>query len=300
MGLPRLIFVTGKGGAGKSTLSAALAAALAGRGRRCLLASLDGRLSAARMLELKEGGDPLNKTSPGGAPEILALSRRTELEAFIERIVPLRAISNRMLKSRTFGYVTSAVPGLEAFLLMERLRAVAGDAALNDYYVVADAPASGSALEMLAVAAGVKGLAPLGTLNRLAAGVEALITDPRRFGVALAATPADLAVREALATAGRLKELGIARVVVMLNGTVEALFEPAEIGALRKLNGHHELAARRRELARRTDAARKKLRAAGLEAIELPMLFRAELRQRDLLGLARQLGDALLSDEARA
>ncbi|HUY18986.1 MAG TPA: ArsA-related P-loop ATPase [Candidatus Binataceae bacterium] len=300
MALPRLIFVTGKGGTGKSTLSAALAAALAGRGRRSLLASLDGRRSAARMLEPEEGGDPRKNTSPGGAPEILTLSRRAELEAFIERIVPLRAISNRMLKSRTFGYVTSAVPGLEAFLLMERLRAVAGDAALNDYYVVADAPASGNALEMLAVAAGVKGLAPRGTLNRLASGVEALITDPRRFGVALAATPADLAVREALATAGRLKELGIARVIVMLNCTVEALFETAEIEALRKLNGHHELAARRRELARRTDAARRKLRAAGLEAIELPMLFRAELHRRDLLSLARRLGDALLSDEAGA
>lgn len=298
MGLPRLIFVTGKGGTGKSTLAAALALALARNGRRCLIASLDGRLSAARMLDLDEAGEPREKGPLGANPEMLALSRRAELEAFIGRIVPMRAIANRMLKSRTFGYVTAAVPGLEAFLLMERLRVAAGDAALNDYYVVADAPASGNALEMLAVAEGVKRLAPLGTLNRIAAGVEALIADPHRFGVAVTATPDDLAVREALDTARRLKELHVARTVALLNCAVDALFEPGEIEALRKLDGHHELAARRRELARRTGAARHKLRASGLEAIELPMLFRAELHHRDLLSLADRLTDALLVDEA--
>lgn len=299
MGLPRLIFVTGKGGTGKSTLSAALAVALARRARRCLLASLDGRLSAARMLELEETGEPRKKAPPGDAPEILALSRRAELEGFIERIVPMRAIANRMLGSRTFGYVTGAVPGLEAFLLMERLRSLAGDAALNDYYVVADAPASGSALEMLAVAAGVKGLAPLGTLSRLASGIEALIADQRRFGVMVTVTPEDLAVREALDTARRLKELRIGRVVALLNCAVDPLFEPGEIEVLRKLNGHHELAARRRELARRTEASRHKLQAADLAVIEVPMLFRTELHKRDLLSLAHRLGDALLVDEVR-
>jgi arsenite/tail-anchored protein-transporting ATPase len=299
MGLPRLIFVTGKGGTGKSTLSAALAAALARSGRRCLLTSLDGDSSAARMLGIEDPREPSARPPTGGAPEVLAISRRAELEAFIGRIVPMRAIANRMLKSRTFGYVTAAVPGLEAFLLMDRLRVVAGDAALNDYYVVADAPATGNALEMLAVAEGVKGLAPLGTLNRLASGVEALLADARRFGVIVTATPEDFAVREALDTVRRLKQLRIGRVVAMLNGAVDDLFEAGEIAMLRKLDGHRELAARRRDLARRTDAARHRLRAARLKVIELPMLFRAELHQRDLSSLAQRLTDTLLADEAR-
>ncbi|HTW90035.1 MAG TPA: ArsA-related P-loop ATPase [Candidatus Binataceae bacterium] len=297
MGLPRLIFVTGKGGTGKSTLTAALALTLAGNGRRCLIASLDGRLSAARMLDLDETGEPREKGSLGAGPEVLALSRRAELESFIGRLVPMPAIANRMLKSRTFDYVAAAVPGLEAFLLMERLRVAAGDAALKNYYVVADAPASGNALELLAVAEGVKRLAPFGTLNRLAAGVESFIADPHRFGVAVTATPDELAVREALDTARRLKELQVAQTVAILNCTVDALFEPGELAALRKLEDHHELAARRRELARRTGAARHKLRASELEVIELPMLFRAELDQRDLLSLADRLNDALRVDE---
>jgi anion-transporting ArsA/GET3 family ATPase len=298
MGLPRLIFVTGKGGTGKSTIAAALALALAQR-ERCLLASLDGRPSAAQMLDLGQGREPVARHARR-VPEPLMLDRRAELEAFIGRIVPMRAIANRMLRSRTFGYVTAAVPGLEAFLLMERMRTIAGDAALNNYHVVADGPASGNALEMLSVAGGVRGLAPLGTLNRIANGVEALLTDSRRFGVVVTATPDELSVLEALDIARRLDELRIARIAMLLNCAVDSMFEASELEALRKLDGHHQLAVRRRELARRTDAARRRLKSAGVDVIELPMLFRAELHGRELSSLARRLGDTILADEAAA
>ena len=149
MKLPRVLFVTGKGGTGKSTVAAALALALSGR---CptTLADLDRRLSAAALL----GVIPDNSTAVKvtDSLDVIALTPRAELEAFIERIVPIRAISRRMLRSRTFGYVTAALPGLEAFLLLERLRIMAGDAALEDRYLVIDAPASGSAIESVGIA----------------------------------------------------------------------------------------------------------------------------------------------------
>ncbi|MBF6569545.1 MAG: hypothetical protein IVW54_11805 [Candidatus Binataceae bacterium] len=289
MGLSRLIFVTGKGGTGKSTLSAALAVALTRRHGRCALTDLGGQLSAARMIGLAGRPDLPNPPTFAGAPEVLAISRRTELEAFIKRIVPLTSISNRMLKSRTFGYVTAAVPGLEAFLLMERLRMMAGDAALKNYYVVADGPASGNAIEMLSVAAGLREMAPLGKLNRLASGVEELTADANRFGVVITATPEELAVREALECAHRLAQLRITRTIMLLNCAVAPLFTTPEIGRLRKLDGHRELAARRRELADRTDEARLKLKQTGLPLIESPMLFRTELQVDDIISLATEL-----------
>ena len=82
--------------------------------------------------------------------------------------------------------------------MLERLRILAGDAALMDRYGVIDAPASGAALELLAVAAGIKRLAPAGTLNRLAHAVESFLRDPHQFGVMLTVTPEDLALREAI------------------------------------------------------------------------------------------------------
>src|ERR1700683_5358636 len=189
--LPRVWFVTGKGGTGKSTVAAAIALALSSR-RPTTLADLDRRLSAATAL----GATPRDSTAVkvSDTLDVIAMAPRTELEAFIERIVPIRAISPRMLRSRTFGYVTAALPGLEAFLLLERLRIMAGDAALEDRYVVIDAPASGTAVEMLSVSSGVKGLAPAGTLNRLADSIDIFLADPTRLRVVITKTPEHLAV----------------------------------------------------------------------------------------------------------
>src|SRR5579885_1587605 len=203
MKLSRVFFITGKGGTGKSTVAAALALALSRR-RPTTLADLDGRLAAADIVGAALGDSASARVSD--SLEVVALSQRAELHSFIKRIVPVSAISERMLRSRTFGYVTAALPGLEAFLLLERLRIMAGEAALEDRRVVIDAPASGTAVELLAVASGVKGIAPAGTLNRLAAEVEEFLADPNRFGVVVTVTPEKMALHEAIETAQLLRD----------------------------------------------------------------------------------------------
>jgi arsenite-transporting ATPase len=291
MTTPRLIFVTGKGGTGKSTVAAALALALSRR-RPTTLAELDRRLSAAAALGAIPRGDAPVAVSE--TLEVVALSPRAELEAFIRRIVPVAAISRRMLRSTTFAYVTAALPGLEAFLMLERLRIMAGDAALFDRQVVVDAPASGTALELLSVAAGIKRLAPAGTLNRLALEVENFLRDPHRFGAVLTVTPEELALREALETAAALRaQLGIASLMAVINRSPERLFERDELDALAALPAH-ALLARRREAERRfAHHARRRLTAAGVEALEIPMIYRRAMGAAELAVLAGTLAPAL-------
>lgn len=297
MSLPRLIFVTGKGGTGKSTVAAALAIALARRGGATLV-DLDERRPAARMLERPEdeNRDPIAERL-----EFAALTPRAELEAFVERIVPLRAISRRMLKSRTFGYVTAALPGLEAFLMMERLRLMAGDAALGDRHVVVDGPAGGSALELLAVADGVKQLAPIGTLNRLAREVEEFIQDPNRFGAIVTLWPEELALREALEAVASMRErTGVRWVEAVLNGVTDELFDTAEMVWMRahnngkhgSLSKHLAMAERRVASAEFAKRARRELAQAGIEVVALPMLFRRILARAEVELLADGLSAA--------
>jgi arsenite-transporting ATPase len=287
----RLTFVTGKGGTGKSTIAAALAQMLSQR-RATTLADLDRRLTAAAMLGAMPRGSapaPVSDTL-----EILALSPRAELEAFIRRIVPVAAISRRMLGSSTFAYVTAALPGLEAFLMLERLRILAGDAALMDRYVVIDAPASGTALELLAVAAGIKRLAPTGTLNRLAHAVESFLRDPHQFSVMLTVTPEELALREAIETAAALREqVGIASITAVVNRTPAALFDRDDLDALGALPAHAELARRREAERRFAHAARRRLTAAGIDAIELSMMYRRAMGAAEVTALASELAPAL-------
>ncbi len=295
MVLPRLIFITGKGGTGKSTIAAALAVTLSRR-HPTILADLDRRLSAARILGAQITLNGARSTQPGENLEVIALSPRTELEAFIERIVPLKVISHRMLKSRTFGYVTAALPGLEAFLMLERLREMAGRAALANRYVVIDAPATGNALELLSVARGVRGIAPIGTLNNLAAEVERFLGDPNRFGIVLTLTPEELALREAIEAAAALGgDLGIHRVAAILSGVPDALFDSGELAADAAPRAHARLAMRRVEAAAGAARARRKLEHAGLNVIELPMLFAPAIGLKEINQLCGKLEAELLA-----
>ncbi len=292
MKLPRVLFVTGNGGTGKSTVAAAIALALSGR-RPTTLADLDGRMSAAAAL----GATPRDcaAVKVTDSLDVIAMAPRTELEAFIERIVPIRAISRRMLRSRTFGYVTAALPGLEAFLLLERLRIMAGDAALEDRYVVIDAPASGSAVEMLSVSSGVKGLAPAGTLNRLADSIDIFLADPTRFGAVITTTPEHLAIGEALETAATLRDrLGIVTVAVIMNCVPDLLFDTAELAAMSALDGHARLAIRRNAAHEQAALAAPRFAAAGLTTVGLPMMFTPAIGLAEIEKLRRALEAGLV------
>jgi arsenite-transporting ATPase len=292
MKLPRVLFVTGKGGTGKSTVAAAIALALSRR-RPTTLADLDGRMSAAAALGATPRDSAAVKVTD--SLDLIAMASRTELEAFIERIVPIRAISRRMLRSRTFGYVTAALPGLEAFLLLERLRIMAGDSALEDRYVVIDAPASGSAVEMLSVSSGVKGLASAGTLNRLADSIDIFLADPTRFGAVITTTPEHLAIGEALETAATLRDrLGIVTVAVIMNRVPDLLFDTAELAAISALDGHARLAIRRNAAHEQAALAAPRFAAAGLTTVGLPMMFTPAIGRAEMEHLRRALEAGLL------
>jgi anion-transporting ArsA/GET3 family ATPase len=193
-----------------------------------------------------------------------------------------------MLRSRTFGLVTAALPGLEAFLMLERIRLLA----VEDYpdrTIVIDAAATGSALEMLSVADGVKQIAPFGTLNRLASGVEELLQDASRFAVLLTLHAEELALREALMVVPAITALGIRCAGAVVNGATSALFSAEEIARLHGLEGHRRLAEARSTAAAGVARAKRELRRAGLEVVALPTLFRPTLAQAELEILADTL-----------
>jgi hypothetical protein len=296
MALARLILVTGKGGTGKSAVAAALALCLARR-RPTVLVDLDQRMWAARML----GIEPAEARPDNNVPqdnsvaaianlETISLSAATELEAFIERIVPIKAVARRMLRSRTFGYVSAALPGLEAFLMLERLRIVAGRAALEDRYAVVDAPATGSALELLSVPGALRQIAPLGTLNRLAANAESFIADASRFAVILTLRPQELALRETLEASDVLRgRLNVSITAAALNCVPHPLFNKSEIDALGAHPGYQRLAQWRDSAGGFAARARREASRAGLSVVELPMLFSPAMGRAELEELSRAL-----------
>ncbi len=287
--LPRVIFVTGKGGTGKSTVAAALALALARHGPVTLI-DLDRRRSAIKAVS----AIPDAARCVDHPVEMLALTAQGELEAFIERIMPLKMIARRMLQSRTFGFVTTALPGLEAFLILERIRILANEAAA-DRFIVVDAPATGGALELLKVPAGVQRLAPIGTLHRLAAEVEQFIQAAARFGVLLTTRAEELALREAIDASAALSALGVGCIAAVLNECETALFAEEDLAKLTGLDGHLRLAQARRHAADSAVQARRQLHHAGLHPLTLPMLYCPALTAAEFEVLANNLDEGLFA-----
>jgi arsenite-transporting ATPase len=285
MKLPQVLFVTGKGGTGKSTVAAALAIAI---GRRHPVTLLDlTRREPVIDLEGAAG-------AKGAGPERIVLTARAELESFIQRLVPLKTIARRMLRSRTFGFVTTALPGLEAFLLLERLRLLAVSAERDRRFVV-DAPGTGSALELLSVAGGIARIAPAGTLNRLAREVGDFLCAGDRFGVILTTQAEALSIRETIEAAAAIGKLGMQIRATVLNRVVTVLFSAAEIAKLAGLTDHLRLAERHRAAANAATQARRDLAAAGLDSVVLPMLYRREIARAELHKLAEILDRGLNS-----
>src|SRR5579875_3583868 len=272
MNWPRLTLVIGKGGSGKSAVAAALAMGLA-RSRPTLLAGLDRRGSAARLLDVSLNADQTATIADGLTAALL--HGRHELERFIRRLVPIQTISDRLVSSRSFGYVAAALPGLESFVLLHRFSSLAWEAARDDHYVVVDGLSTGNSLELLSIAFGMRNLASTGTLIRLAIDLEGFIADSERFGVAVVMRPQTLAVREALEAVDVLRErLHVANVTAVLNAVPPSLFRPQELEALTRIDpAHLRLVTQRLELDQALDRARRKLRTAKLPAVELPMLF---------------------------
>src|SRR6185295_7681555 len=180
----RLVFVTGKGGVGKTAVTLALAVAAARAGKRVLTVEVNpyGRL-----------GEYLGGTTLGPEPtEVLpgvsgaCIVPTIVLEEFALRILRIRALARRLLESQTFRVVAAAAPGIEDFLTLVR---VAGweDARVGLQrrrhqfdLVVVDAPATGHSVPLLATPAALLKMLPFGPLAGTARQLALLIGDPER------------------------------------------------------------------------------------------------------------------------
>ncbi len=212
----RLVVVTGKGGTGKTTVAAAVAVAAAQRGRRTLLAEVEGRQGLAGLFDRRPLGYRETRLTDG--VNGLAVDPEAALREYLGRygFAPLaRLLSWAKLTS----FITAAAPGLGDVLLVGKVWEAAtrrkGQRLTYDL-VVLDAPPTGRVVPFLRAPETVAELARFGLLRHQADRVKDLLDDPERTGVLLTCLPEELPVTETLeaAVALRAAELPLAAVVV--------------------------------------------------------------------------------------
>lgn len=264
--LPPIVFVLGKGGVGRSTVAAALAAGFATRGERVTLAQWTVEDAISPWFGLAPAGFTAQAIAPGLVTKNFTLEASFE-EYFVDHLKS-RAFYRAVIANRHVRRVMTAVPGLAELMFLGNAMAMIEIERSADRVIV-DAPAMGHGASLFAMPRITRSLGLAGLLAVECERVAAMLGDRTRSAVVVTTTPDELAVEETLEFWPRIeRELGRPPAALAINFSVAPLGElPADPHAcawFRALAAPSELAMLYRHLAHR--AARERLLADRLAA----------------------------------
>jgi anion-transporting ArsA/GET3 family ATPase len=219
----RVIIVAGKGGVGKSTVSAALARTAARAGLSTLIVEIEGKSGLGAAFGR---GDPLTYDevvlSPGGGPNGAADVRARTLtpdDALLEYLADhgMRRVSKRLVQTGALDVVATAVPGIKDILVLGKIKQLERSSPAD--LIIVDAPAAGHAVTFLTSASGLLDAVRVGPIRAQAQDVVDLLSDPARCQVLLVTLPEETPVNEVVDTAFKLEDrVGVALGGVVVNG----------------------------------------------------------------------------------
>ncbi len=206
------MIVAGKGGVGKTTVTAALATAAARAGTSVLIIEVEGKSGISAALGLPNLEYEEQEARPG-----LRARTLTPDQALLEYLEDrgLRRVSKQLVRSGALDVVATAVPGMKDILVLGKVKQLerAGVADL----IIIDAPAAGHAITFLLSARGLLDAVRVGPVRKQAEDVLEMLSDPKRCRVMLVTLPEETPVNELVDTAFALEDrvgLKLAPVVV--------------------------------------------------------------------------------------
>jgi anion-transporting ArsA/GET3 family ATPase len=202
---PRILLVTGKGGVGKTTVSAALATAFAARGERVVIVETSGaRVVPGLFGTSTEGYEP---ASVARGIHTISVTPRAALEDYVVQQIKIRRLYKLVFENRIMGPFIDAVPGLHDALqlgkVMDLERETLRGGPVWDRIIV-DAPATGHGLTMLDAARAMMDMTRAGPMYEGLKQVHDVLDDPTKTGLVLVALPEEMPVNETLDLWGRL------------------------------------------------------------------------------------------------
>jgi len=304
----RVVIVAGKGGVGKTTVTAALAVAAARTGMSVLIVEVEGKSGLAAAFDrpaLTYEETPLDDG-------ILARTLTSDA-ALIDYLEShgMKRISKRLAASGALDVVATAVPGMKDILVLGKVKSLEQTASAD--LIILDAPAAGHAITFLLSARGLIDAVRVGPVHKQAQDVVELLSDPQRCQVMLVTIPEETPVNELVDTAFAIEDrAGVALGPVVVNGcydapafsatesTAEAI--AADAVALDRFVSPreaedlaHAAAFRAARYAIQQEQASRLAERLPLPQIRLPFLFSAALGRREIHHLADALSAGIES-----
>jgi len=220
----RLLVVAGKGGVGKTTVTAVLARAAAESGLRVLVIDVEGKAGLAGLL----GGDPqeplpydevtlVDGLGPEGRGVLRGrtITAGTALHEYLDDH-GLRRVSKRLIKTGVLDVVSTAAPGIEDILVLGKVKQLERSDTAD--VIILDGPAAGHAIPFLQSANGLLDAVSVGPIQTQAKDVAELLGDASRCQVMLVTLPEETPVNELIETSFALEDrVGTALAPVVVN-----------------------------------------------------------------------------------
>jgi anion-transporting ArsA/GET3 family ATPase len=298
----RLLFVTGKGGVGKSTVAIALGVAAASRGKRAIVCEISSQENASRIFKRAKVG--FHEVEVADNLWAISIDPDESMREYLLLQLKVRAMRDLLVRSRIFNYLAAATPGLKELVTIGKIWELAQPdrrVKKGRQYdvVIVDAPATGHGVGFLQTPRTFAGIARMGPIHSQARELDRYITDHRTTGAAIVSIPEEMPVNESASLEEQLSgELGVAVDRVYMNAMYPERFDKREASELeRALEGAEgasraaigaALSQHRRARTQRAQLQRLKRRVSS-PVKTLPFIFKPQLEVPELERLAGAL-----------
>jgi anion-transporting ArsA/GET3 family ATPase len=302
----RLIFVTGKGGVGKSTVATALGLLASRRGLRTIVAELASQSGIRDAFD--RPGATFEEVELADGLFTISIDPQNAMEEYLR--VKTGAVGQALGQSRLFNAFAMATPGMRELLSIGKIWELSQHERRTDGadvydLVIVDSPAAGHGVGILRTPRSFAEIARVGPIAHQAGSIAATIADAAFTAVVAVAAAEEMPVNETLWLRDALADDGLALEATIVNTLYPERFSGAEHKRLRTafrksksglagaalgaaLSEHARAQGQREQLERLREGL-------GTDLVELPYLFAEQLGRAEL----EQLADALDSGLAR-
>jgi anion-transporting ArsA/GET3 family ATPase len=226
----RLLFFTGKGGVGKSTITAAMALLAADHGKRVLVIEVDAKGNITDRFESRPVGFTPREVYPG----VFALAMDTEasLREYLKLNLRVPVVGRIGTLARVLDFVATAAPGVKEVLTIGKVcwevrEAIEGRADWD--LVLVDAAATGHVISQLGAPEAIRELVAVGPVRSQTEWMTEILNDPALTALNVVATPEEMPVEETIDLVAQARtELEVPLGVVIVNRVLPELFTHAD------------------------------------------------------------------------
>lgn len=298
----RLIFVTGKGGVGKSTVAIAMGIRAALEGKRTIVVEVASTENTSRIFRQEDVG--YKEVEVANDLWAISIDPDDSMREYVLLQLKVRAMRDLLFRSRMFTYLADATPGLKELVTIGKIWELAQPNRKIKHgrrydLVIVDSPATGHGISFLQTPRTFANIARVGPMHTQSRALENMITDHELTGSVIVSLPEEMPVNETADLEAELTgDIDVSVDRVIMNALYPDRFSKTDMTALKKLADSEDRELRAVYRGALTQSRRSAAQQEQLERLRgmvsspittLPFIFEPELT----LKAARHLAEGL-------